>query len=182
MEVFPCSGGLFQLYFWDAGAVPLFVHGRNERLNLSAVEGRASAIDGVDENIQKLFPLIFIRLFIPCVTDLYRTYTPKVYHRLSPIIPKIATSQRTQHFQIIIFGASSIYLKLPFCATYLKMRFLLQTWMSPRLNECFASQNGPSAMIERGSSTVRSDRKTFCKKPTQSASLRFVVFSVRFLL
>ena len=51
MEVFPCSGGLFQLYFWDAGAVPLFVHGRNERLHLSAVEGRASAIDGVDENI-----------------------------------------------------------------------------------------------------------------------------------
>lgn len=37
MEVFPCSGGLFQLYFWDAGAVPLFVHGRNERLHLSAV-------------------------------------------------------------------------------------------------------------------------------------------------
>ena len=54
--------------------------------------------------------------------------------------------------------------------------------MSPRLNECFASQNGPSAMIERGSSTVRSDRKKIRKKPTQSASLRFVVFSVRFLL
>ena len=50
--------------------------------------------------------------------------------------------------------------------------------MSPRLNECFASQNGPSAMIERGSSTVRADRNKFCRQP----SLRCVVFSVRFLL